>query len=79
MSAPEERTEPATPRLAIDAAGLSDAEVAAITTVVLAAASGGAAAGAPARSAAWRRAGLAEAATGRRIRTLTQLERAPVR
>jgi hypothetical protein len=60
-------------RLTITTPRVSDTEVAAITVALLAATSGAPAAGAPAGPAAWRHAGMLEAATDRRVRTPAEL------
>ncbi len=59
-------------RLTITTPRVSDTEVAAITVALLAT-SGGRTAGAPTGPPAWRRAGLLEAATDRRVRTPAEL------
>ena len=64
--------EPSGLHLRISTPGVSDAEVAAITVALLSAATGTAAPPRPG-AAAWRHAGMLEAATDRRVRTPGEL------
>jgi len=56
-------------RIAVTASRISDTEVAAITAALVAAMSGAPAAEPPAGAPAWRRAGLLEALSDRRVRS----------
>ncbi|GEM_PF-2869317 len=66
------QAEPGGLRLRISTPGVSDAEVAAITVAVLSTTTGSAAPPRPG-AAAWRHAGMLEAATDRRVRTPAEL------